>query len=159
MAERSVSIRLGTTGEAQVKRVFTEIGDAGDAAAKRYARSFDRASADVEAATRRQAAAAAKLAAIMPQTAMQMRINDANGTGFGQWEGSARRSAAAFSELFAQQERVSRSQGNLAVQTSRSGSAFASAAPQIQDFVIQATMGGNVIQALVVQGGQPAARL
>jgi len=96
---RSVSIRLGTEGKAQIKADMEEIAGSGDATAKRWARSFDRAGDDVEAAMRRQASAAEKLAAILPQTAVQMRVNDANGTGFGQWEGSARQSASAFREL------------------------------------------------------------
>ncbi|MBB4837298.1 hypothetical protein HNP52_000349 [Sphingomonas kyeonggiensis] len=103
---RNVSIRLGTEGKAQVRADLDEIANGGDAAAKRWAKSFERADADVQAAMQRQANAAAKLAMIMPQSQMQMRINDANGTGFGQWEGSARQSAAAFRELFAEQERL-----------------------------------------------------
>lgn len=96
---RNVSIRLGTEGKAQIKADMEEIAGSGDATAKRWARAFDRAGEDVEAAMRRQASAAEKLAAILPQTAVQMRVNDANGTGFGQWEGSARQSASAFREL------------------------------------------------------------
>lgn len=41
----------------------------------------------------------------------------------------------------------------------KTGSAFAAAAPQIQDLFVQASMGGNVLQALVVQGGQLAGQL
>ncbi|MBB4154180.1 hypothetical protein GGQ80_002090 [Sphingomonas jinjuensis] len=106
MAERSVSIRLGTTGKADVTRSFDDIAASGDASARRLAASYERAGEEVEAAMRRQANAAAKIAAITPQTSVQMRINDANGTGFGQYEGTARQSAAAFRELFAEQERL-----------------------------------------------------
>ena len=85
------SIRMGTTGKAQVKADFNEmadsgtaslvrLGDAGAAQAKRWTRSYENASRDVEAALVRQQNAAAKIAAIMPQTAVQMRINDANGS-------------------------------------------------------------------------------
>ena len=105
MTVPKVAIRLGTEGKEDAKRDFREYGDAGDAAATRVARSFERASQDLESAQRRQAAAAQKLAAIMPQTAMQMRINDAVGTGSSMQEGSARVSAGAFRELIAQQER------------------------------------------------------
>ncbi len=213
------SIRLGTTGKAQVKADFNEmaesgtasltrLGDAGEAQAKRWTRSYENASRDVEAAMVRQQNAAAKIAAIMPQTAVQMRINDANGTGFGQYEGSARQSAAAFLEIeaaqqkveararalvaaidpaFAAQQRFNRemsearslvSAGVLSldqyvaklrveqealdaagVSTKRTGNAFAAAAPQIQDLFTQISMGGNPVNALVVQGGQLAGQL
>ncbi|MGT2515659.1 hypothetical protein ACVOMT_16745 [Sphingomonas panni] len=106
MTQKSVSIRLGTTGKATVTRDFEEIAQSGDASAKRYAKAFERASDDVEAALQRQSRAADKIAAIMPQTATQMRIGDVNGTGFGQWEGSARRSALAFKELLGAQEQL-----------------------------------------------------
>ncbi|KQM76702.1 hypothetical protein ASE70_07990 [Sphingomonas sp. Leaf22] len=106
MTQKSVSIRLGTTGKATVTRDFDEIAQSGDASAKRYAKAFERASDDVEAALQRQARAADKIAAIMPQTAVQMKIGDVNGTGFGQWEGSARRSALAFKELLGAQEQL-----------------------------------------------------
>lgn len=117
---RTVAIRFGTEGKAQVKADLDDIGNSGDANAKRWARSFERAGQDVEAAMQRQANAAAKLSAIMPQSAMQMQVNAAAGsnTRFGggyaasgsdrsmQWEGSARTSAAAFRELYAEEERL-----------------------------------------------------
>ena len=103
---RTVAIRLGTEGKAQVKADFVEIGDTGDATAKRWSRSFDSATKDVEAALQRQSNAAAKLSMITPQSATQMRINDANSTGYGQHEGSARQSAMAFRELIAAQEQM-----------------------------------------------------
>ncbi|MES3152952.1 phage tail length tape measure family protein [Sphingomonas faeni] len=102
----AASIRLGTTGKAQVKADLVEIADTGDVQAKRWARSYENAGRDVEAAMQRQKNAAAKISAIMPQTAVQMRIGDTNGTGFGQWEGSARSSAAAFAALYAEEERL-----------------------------------------------------
>ena len=77
MAQPRVAIRLGTEGKDQVVRDFKSVGDAGDAAANRAARSFDRASQDIESAVRRQAAAADKLAALAPQSAMQARIMSA----------------------------------------------------------------------------------
>lgn len=104
--EKSVSIRMGTTGKADVTRTFDEIAASGDASAKRWSKAYERAGEDVEAALQRQAAAAAKIAAIAPQSSVQMRIEDANGTGFGQWEGSARQSAAAFKELIAAEEQL-----------------------------------------------------
>ncbi|WP_347270985.1 hypothetical protein [Rhizorhabdus histidinilytica] len=117
MAGKAVAIRLGTEGKAEVKRDLREIGEAGqqgfravgDAAereAQRAQRAFDRASSDIEAAQQRQARASAKLSMITPQTSMQMRIGDTVGTGFSDYEGSAKRSAAAFRELIAEQERM-----------------------------------------------------
>jgi len=100
------SIRLGTVGKAQVKADLVEIADTGDAQARRWAKSYENAGRDVEAAMQRQKNAAAKISAIMPQTAVQMQIADTNGTGFGQWEGSARASAAAFVALQAEEERL-----------------------------------------------------
>ena len=41
----------------------------------------------------------------------------------------------------------------------RTGTAFAAAAPQIQDLFTQISMGGNPVNALVVQGGQLAGQL
>ncbi|MCG7349795.1 hypothetical protein [Sphingomonas sp. ACRSK] len=104
--QKSVSIRMGTTGKADVTRDFTEMGASGEASANRWSKAYQRAGEDVEAALQRQANAAAKIAAISPQSPVQMRIADANGTGFGQWEGSARQSAAAFKELLAAEEQL-----------------------------------------------------
>ncbi|WP_300115211.1 hypothetical protein [Sphingobium sp.] len=106
MAQPRVAIRLGTEGKDQVVRDFKSVGDAGDAAANRAARSFSRASEDIESAIRRQAAAADKLAALAPQSATQARINMSVGTGASLDQGSARASAAAFRELIAEQERM-----------------------------------------------------
>ncbi|MCC4254122.1 hypothetical protein LL251_17055 [Sphingobium naphthae] len=105
MTQVKVAIRLGTEGKEAVVNDFKRVGEAGDAAATRAARAFDRASQDIESAMRRQAAAADKIAAISPQTGMQARINMAVGTGASLDEGSARASALAFRELIAEQER------------------------------------------------------
>ncbi len=99
MADKSVAIRLGTVGKAQVTSDFAEIGAAGEAQVQRWSKAYERAGQDADAAAERQARAAAKIAAIVPQTAVQMRINDANSTGFGQYEGSAKASALAFAEI------------------------------------------------------------
>lgn len=106
MTAPKVAIRLGTEGKEDVKRDAREVGDAWEASASRAVRAYDKAATDFESAERRRAAAAQKIAAIMPQTAVQMRINDAVGTGSSLQEGSARASAAAFRELFAEQERL-----------------------------------------------------
>ena len=218
---RSVAVRLGTEGKAQVKADFVEIGDTGDAQAKRWSRSFESASKDVEAALQRQANAAAKLSLVTSQTALQAQVNAAAGssTSFGgayaaaggrsqSFEGTARESAAVFRELFAAEEqaavranalraaidpvvgaqqrfnkeigeaRALVSSGNISLDeyvaklrmeqaaldavsgtTKKTGNAFAAAAPQIQDLFVQISMGGNPLQALVVQGGQLAGQL
>lgn len=98
MTKPSIAIRLGTEGGSEVRRDIEGIGTANEASANRAKRAWERASDDIEAAQRRQAAAAAKIAAIMPVTSTQMRVSDTVGTGYGQYEGSARASAAAFRE-------------------------------------------------------------
>lgn len=57
---RNVSIRLGTEGKAQIKADLDEIAATGDATAKRWARAYDNATRDVEAALVRQQNAMAK---------------------------------------------------------------------------------------------------
>ncbi|MGW8204406.1 hypothetical protein ACWGM0_17905 [Sphingomonas bisphenolicum] len=120
MTQPKVAIRLGTEGKQEVVNDFKAVGDAGDAAANRASRSFDKAATDFEAAERRMAAAAQKIAAIMPKSALQMQIESVSGsTATGGaverrpgassisslQEGSARISAAAFRELLAEQDR------------------------------------------------------
>lgn len=127
----TASIRLGTTGKAQVKADFADIGssgtasfkaigDAGDAQAKRWSKSYENAGRDVEAALERQRLAASKISAIMPQTAVQMQVNAAAGsnTRFGggyaasasdrqtSSEGTARQSAMFFAALAAEEENL-----------------------------------------------------
>ncbi len=97
----SVSIRLGTTGKADVQADFAAIADSGDASAKRLTASYQRAGQDIEAATKRQADAAGKIAAIMP-TSTQATVNASVGTGY---SGSQNANAAQFSALLAEQER------------------------------------------------------
>lgn len=105
---RSIVMAVRGEGAGEVHRMLDGIADSGDASAKRLARSYQKASDDVGAAIERQERAAARISAIMPQTAMQMRVDDANGSGFSQWEGSARKSAFAMRELLAEQERLER---------------------------------------------------
>jgi hypothetical protein len=118
--EKSVSIRMGTTGKADVTRTFDEMAASGEASASRWSKAYDRAGQDVEAALQRQANAAAKIAAIVPQTAIQMQANAAAGSNTrfggayaagagernGLGEGSARASAAAFKDLIAAEEQL-----------------------------------------------------
>jgi hypothetical protein len=101
---QSVAIRLATDGKAQVKTDLTEIGDVGDAQAKRWSRAYERAGDDVSAAMARQAAAAQKLAAITPQTATQQIFQAGASTNF--TGSSARESAIALKELLDEQDRL-----------------------------------------------------
>lgn len=98
-----VSIRLGTSGKGEVKKDFAEIGDAGSAAAQRYAAAFERSSADVERALERQAKAAARLSTVST-TPVQQQINSATGVGAGA-TGNARASAAALAAELDRAER------------------------------------------------------
>ncbi|RSV44418.1 hypothetical protein CA234_03105 [Sphingomonas sp. ABOLE] len=100
----NVAIRLGTEGKARVVGDFAEIADAGDRTAQRWQRSYERASADVEAAIKRQANAAARLAAAQPQTATQQAFQAAASTNYA--GPSARESAEAFRDAAAQQAQL-----------------------------------------------------
>lgn len=117
MSGPRVAIRLGTEGAGEVrndfagikndgKSSFDAVGAAAEASASRASRAYDRATADVEAALRRQSAAAARVAAVAPQTGMQQRINAA--VGIGDTAGSARVSAAAIQELIRAEEQLER---------------------------------------------------
>jgi len=120
----AVGIRLGTTGKGEVKSDFAEIrnagagamksiadgaklaGDAGEREARRLSAAYDRATSDIEAADRRRAAAAAKLATVSVQTPMQARIGSAVGTGFGDPTGTAKQSAIFFAQMAAEQQQL-----------------------------------------------------
>lgn len=95
-ARASVAIRLGTEGKASVKADFREIANDGDATANRWARSFERAGQDVEAAMKRQQLAAEKLAQITPATPMQRQVQAAASTSY--TGGTAQESARFFAE-------------------------------------------------------------
>lgn len=95
-AKATAAIRLGVEGKSEVKAGLREIGNEGDAVANRWARSFDRASTDVEAGLRRQALAARKLGDMQVATPMQRQVQAAASTSYtGQ---SARESAQFFME-------------------------------------------------------------
>lgn len=98
VAKPSVAIRLGTEGKAAVKSDFADVGSSGEAAAKRLGDAFDREAQRADRARQNMAANAAKIAAITPQSPVQMRVSDTVGTGYGQWEQSAKASARAFLE-------------------------------------------------------------
>ncbi|WP_010184780.1 phage tail length tape measure family protein [Sphingomonas sp. PAMC 26605] len=102
MADRSVAIRLATAGKATVVRDITDIGDAQEAQAQRWQKAYEKAGDDVTVSLRRQAQAAAKIAAIMPQTNVQFAAQTAAGTNY--QGASARDSAAAFRELLAAED-------------------------------------------------------
>jgi len=97
----SVSIRLGTTGAADVKSTFGDIADSGDASAKRLVASYDRATDAIAKSTEQQANAAAKIAAIMPSPT-QATVNASVGTGYNP---SQNANAAQYAALLVQQER------------------------------------------------------
>ena len=97
----SVTIRLGTTGKADVQSDFAAIADSGDASAKRLSAAYDRAGNDIAAATKRQADAATKISAIMPSST-QATVNASVGTGY---NGAQNANAAQYAALLAQQER------------------------------------------------------
>ncbi|MBA3881063.1 MAG: hypothetical protein C0500_15280, partial [Sphingobium sp.] len=61
--QRSVTFRLGTSGAAEVKNDFKAVGDAGEDAARRLGARFQRETATAEAAAKKAADTAAKLAA------------------------------------------------------------------------------------------------
>lgn len=113
---KSVAIRLATEGKAQVKNDFAEIAQAGEVSAKRLAATYDEQIAAAERAAERAARTAEKIAAIAPQTPVQMQVNSAVGSNTryqsasggiaGDYEGSARRSAAAMKDLIAEEERL-----------------------------------------------------
>ena len=104
MADRSVAIRLGVEGKADVKRDLSEIGDGGEAAAKRWASAYEKANAEIEAGLAKQRLAAEKLSAITPQTTTQQAYQAGASTNF--TGSSARDSAAAFKELLAAEEQL-----------------------------------------------------
>lgn len=131
MGDTKAAIRLGVQGGSEVKselksigdtgsRSFDSIGQAGEAAARRAQQAFERSSRDIEAAQRAQANAAAKLSSLQPKTGLQMQIEAAAASGSrarggartaggalaGDFEGSARRSAEAFREMIAEQDRA-----------------------------------------------------
>jgi hypothetical protein len=126
-----IAIRLAVGGGSEAKaefaafrrsgeEAFQAVGATAETQSQRVKNQFDRAVDDAEAAQARLAAAAAKIAAITPKTAIQMQIEAANGStarggvleqpgaarAMAQYEGSARASAAAFADLLGQQERA-----------------------------------------------------
>ena len=126
----NVAIRLAVGGDAEAKAqfenfkrdgqsAFAGVGDIAEGTAKRVTNSFNRAVDDAEAANARLAAAAAKIAAIAPKSAVQMQIEASSGSNARggvveqslggrngvQYEGSAKASAAVFQAAAAEQER------------------------------------------------------
>jgi uncharacterized protein (TIGR02594 family) len=101
-----VSIRLATDGKAQVTRDFAEIGDSGEAQAKRYQTAWERASTAAQTAIANETKAAERLAAVTA-TPVQQQVNRATGVG-GEPSGNARASAAALSQQLDQAERDAR---------------------------------------------------
>lgn len=103
MAQAKVAVRLGTEGKEDAKRDFREYGDAGDAAANRVARAYDRASQDVESATRRQFAALEKLKAMTSFSYTSQGTQSVIDQRFGGSD-AARDMGATFTALLAQEQ-------------------------------------------------------
>jgi LAS superfamily LD-carboxypeptidase LdcB len=99
--------------------------------------------------------AAALRSAIDPAYGAQQRFNREMG------EARSLISAGAISldEYVAKLRQEQAAMDAVASSGRRTGSAFAAAAPQIQDLFTQISMGGNPVNALVVQGGQLAGQL
>jgi hypothetical protein len=93
MGRPQVSIRLGTSGRGDVERDFAAIGDAGEAQAKRYQASWERASAEAEARARQAGQGRARMSAASA-TPLQQQINATTGVGAVQ-SGNAKAAASA----------------------------------------------------------------
>ena len=210
MAVRSVGIRLGTEGKAQVVADLQSIGRTGDAVFDGMARKAKKSGDEAAAAIAKAERDARKLETLMPglnpgKLDMNVGIRDTVGK---QAEASAAVFSAAYAKmeqraealrmaidpLYAAQKRFDAELGEarsllaagvislddyskaawlshqglqaasggstqLATGARKAGSSFAAAAPQIQDFFTQVTMGGSIINAFVVQGGQLAGQL
>jgi uncharacterized protein (TIGR02594 family) len=105
MGRPQVSIRLGTTGRSDVERDFAAIGDSGEAQAKRYQTSWERASAEAERALEKQAKAAARMAAAAPTASGATNmINPVTGGSYAQPDGRAEASARAIAASYDQAE-------------------------------------------------------
>lgn len=103
MAPPKVAIRLGTEGKNEVKRDFAEIGVDGDAAVNRIAKSFDRATQDIESATRRQFSALEKLQALTSFSFTSQSTQSVIDQRFGGGD-EARQLGATFTALIAQEQ-------------------------------------------------------
>jgi uncharacterized protein (TIGR02594 family) len=104
-----VSIRLGTTGRSDVESDFAAIGDSGDAQAKRYQASWERASAEAERALEKQAKAAARLAAAAPTSSGATNmVNPITGGSYAQSDGRAEASAKAIAASYDQADAAAR---------------------------------------------------
>jgi LAS superfamily LD-carboxypeptidase LdcB len=119
-------------------------------------KSAETSAAVFEAAyAKMEARAAALRSAIDPAYGAQQRFNREMG------EARSLISAGAISldEYVAKLRQEQAAMDAVAGSGRRTGSAFAAAAPQIQDLFTQISMGGNPVNALVVQGGQLASQL
>ncbi len=200
---RSVGIRLGTEGKAQVKADLQEIGQTGDAAFNRIAKVAKRSGEEAEAAIAKAARDIQKLETLMPglnPAKLDMYAGTRDNIGKSA-ESSAAVFAAAYAKMEARAEHLrevidplyaAQKRHNAAIGEARTllaagvislddyskmawhlnqslngtdkvvkkaGSSFAAAAPQIQDLFTQISMGGNPLNAFVVQGGQLVGQL
>lgn len=92
MAEKTVAIRLKTVGGEDSRRDVMAFADSGDAAAKRFAKSWVAADEQMEAMAARREQAQAKLNAIMPTTPTQATAQGVAATGY---DGASARNSAA----------------------------------------------------------------
>lgn len=109
MPQPRVSIRLGTDGKAQVVKDFADIGDAGDAGAKRISSAFQRDSAVAEAALEKLNKTAQRLAAVSPVAGGPSNlINPITGGSYAQADGAAQASARAIQQQMQAGEQAAR---------------------------------------------------
>jgi alkylhydroperoxidase/carboxymuconolactone decarboxylase family protein YurZ len=88
-------------GKQEIKSGFEEIGNAGDAAAKRASGAWQKTGDDIDAVTKKQVDATRKVDAFM-STPIQSRIDSSVGTGY---DRSANARASEYARLLAEQER------------------------------------------------------
>lgn len=117
MPNPSFSVRIGSTGKAELRSDFAEIrkdgvesqqeiAAASEAAAKRATTAYDRATQDMLAADRRRAAAADKISAMSPTTPRQFAAEAAAGPAGGLSGKSAQDSAAAIRALLQEEQNL-----------------------------------------------------
>lgn len=113
MARQSVAYRLVSEGKTQLINDFREIGDSGDASAKRIGRAFERDARDAEDALKKLEATAAKLAMAVPNAAGAtnnanpvFRNTNYSNDNAGNFDGGMRSAQASAQALFAEQDRL-----------------------------------------------------
>lgn len=109
MTRPQVSIRLGTDGKAQVERDFADLGESGDASAKRIGMAYERAADQADAALAKLAKAQQRLAAVAPSgSGPSNLINPITGGSYAQADGAAQASARSMAQQMEQGEAAAR---------------------------------------------------